>query len=162
MLPFTEGKQRGCKCWVKAKPCSLGRRGSPQGHRKQATMTQDLCRKAHKEKEGKPSLGAHRCQRAELLPLKVGSVPTAIPQCPLHLLRPPSLGLYKDPEDKRGPHYCLGDAWFPPTFIIFLSEHPQQPAEAGRKTTSPFPRLFPCRETGLGVHGCSSLCTCVC
>lgn len=71
-------------------------------------------------------------------------------------------GALQRPRGQAWAPYCLGDAWFPPTFIIFLSEHPQQPAEAGRQTTTPFPRLFPCRETGLVMHGCSSLCTCVC
>lgn len=58
-----------------------------------ARMTQDLRRKAHREKEGKPLLGAQRHQQAELLPFKEGSVPTATPSCPLHLLCPSVLGL---------------------------------------------------------------------
>lgn len=49
-LPFTEDKKREAVNSVKAKPCSVGPRGSPQGERKQARMTQQLHRRMHRER----------------------------------------------------------------------------------------------------------------
>lgn len=90
----------------KANPCSVGPRGSPQGDRMQARMTQHLRPRTHSEGER-----SHRQASCYVPSPQEVSVPTATPQSPLHPpLCPPGWGPGKgagacptQPQSRPGP-----------------------------------------------------------